>query len=668
MSLFRWLRSGRQQKTAGDQRKDLVLRPAPPDRSDYEERLGQLPGKPASGVPAREPEVDTAGTVEVTQGEVVVADPVGRGQFPTIAPGPGVVIFVNGKAIQGPTTVTSRFKVELYAPSRPPACRMAVRLSESRLEAYLTIERVKGQEFAINDAPPSPRLTVTATVVRESEPDPPTVEEVLDFLTKEGVTYGVDGGAVREVLHRGGTVTVARGDPPVPGENAHIEYCFPEAEFLPRVVGDDEPYVDLLDRNELVSVAEGTVLARKFPARPGAPGRAVTGEVIPAVPVEDVVIRVGPGVTLVEDGLVAVAAQPGRPLLKNNVLSVLPVFVVHRDADAETGHLTFNGHLLIKGNVRPGIKVHAAGDVKILGDAEQATIVAGGNVDVRGNLVGCLVRAGGLDAVGAATVLKLEELASELELLVKSVYEIKSHPSFRTVGATLDSDGPLVRLLLDKKFQGIPQLLASILDPSACPSDEELVRFLEACAQRYTGLGPVSIRSVVEVAGDVQTLCRLIDTRKASIHAPAHLYASYAQNCRLEASGQVWVIGDGCYNCELHAGQDVRIDGRRGIFRGGSITSGGHVNVRWLGSPAGSPTKIDFQPGKRVTAEQVEPNVILKAGRQAFTINDQARLMEAYIDQEGLLQVVKLRPEQLDLKRKPPIDRTGRSGSRRPRP
>ncbi len=577
----------------------------------------------------------------------MITDPAGRGQFPTIAPGAGVVVFVNGKPIQGPTIVTSRFKVEVYAPRRAAECRMKVRVSESKLEAYLTIERRKGQEFKLDDAAPSPRLTVTATVVQETEPEAPTVEDVLRLLAEEGITYGIDSGAVLNALEHEGTVLVARGDPPVPGEDARIEYYFPDSESVPRVFTGDEDRVDLLARSDLVCVAEREVLARKTPARPGAPGMTVTGEAIPAPPVNDVEIIVGPGVKLLEDGLVAVATRQGRPLLKNNQLSVLPVYVVEGDADVATGHLTFQGHILIKGSVRSGIKVRATGDIKILGDAEQASIVAGGSIDIRGNLISCVVRAGGLDAIESTMVLRLEELALELELLVKSIYEIKSHPSFRTVGANLENDGPLVRLLLDRKFHAIPSLLADILEPQNSPPDEEILHFVEECAQRYTGLGPVNIRSVVEIAADVERFKRIISTCKRNIQAPGHLYASYVQNCTLEASGRIRIVGDGCYGSELRAGQDVRVEGRRGVFRGGSITSGGNVHVKSLGSPAGSPTKVSFLPGKRVTAEEVEPNVILKAGRQTATVESTGRLMEAYLDKDGLLQVIKLRPDRV---------------------
>lgn len=587
---------------------------------------------------------DVSGTIEVRAGRAIVTDPVGRGMFPTIAPGPGVAVFVNGKAIQGTTVVTSAFAIEIFAPLRKATCEMAVRISESQLEAFLTRRCTRGQEFRINDAAPTPRLTVTATVVSETDPPPVDVDDVLKLLAGHGVTYGIDALAVRQVAGHGGTVTVARGDPPVPGEDARIEYCFPEDTFAVRPSDDHDLRVDLLERLEIASVVEGTVLARKSPARPGTAGLTVTGEPLPAPGVRDVALMIGDGVQLLEDGLTAVATRQGKPILKNGVLSVLPVFVLEGDVDPTTGNITFNGHLVVKGNVAAGLKVRATGEIRILGDAEQATIVAGGNVDVRGSLIGCTVRAGGLDALSSSMVLRLEELALELELLVKSVYEVKANPSFRKVGADLENDGPLVRLLLDKKFRTIPQAVGALLDAGAYPSGGELFEFLHTCARRYRGLGPVEIRSIVEVATDAQTLKRLVEECKANIHAPAHLVAGYAQNCTLEASGRVRVIGEGCYNCVIRAGQEVRVEGRTGVFRGGSITSGGDVNVKWLGAPAGSPTKVNFLPGKRVTAETVEADVILKAGRQVVSVGEEGRWMEACLDRNGRLQVSKLKP------------------------
>lgn len=616
-------------------------------RRPYVDRLERLLEEVSSALVVERPEggTDVSGTVAVCDGKVVVTDPVGRGIFPTICPGPGVIVYVNGKAVRGTTVVTSRSTVELFAPPRKPTCDLKVRISESELEAELTIQRTNGQELCINDAPPTPRLTVTATVVQETEPPPVTVEDVLHFLAENGVTQGVDANAVMRAVAQSGTVTVtvARGEPPLPGEDAWIEYFFPEDIFVARVF-DENAQVDPREREEVVCVTEGSVLARKYPARAGTPGFTVTGRLLPPATVQDVTLRAGDGVTILEDGAVAVAVRQGRPLLRNGVLSVLPVFVLDQDVDANTGNISFNGHLVIKGNVMSGFKVTATGDIKLLGSAEQATIIAGGNVDVRGNLIGCSVRAGGLDAVSSSLILQLEELAFELELLVRSVQEVKAHPSYRRVGAALlDNDGPLIRLLLDKKFDEIPKVLGAILSEGDCLANPESLDFLRACGQRYKGLGPVGISSADEVAADVRALKRLVAAIRASVRDPSDLLAGYAQNCTLEASGRVWVIGEGCYNCEVRAGQEVRVEGRTGIFRGGSITSGGNVRIGWLGAPSGSPTRVNFLQGRRVTADTVEANVIFRAGRQVVSVSEAGRWLEVCLDQRGLLRVTKLK-------------------------
>ncbi|HHW14753.1 MAG TPA: DUF342 domain-containing protein [Firmicutes bacterium] len=588
--------------------------------------------------------LESPGTVEIRDGRVIVRDPQGHGALPVIIPSPGVVVFVNGKVVSGAVPLKSDFSVELFAPPRPPACRLSLQLSSSKLKAKLIVQRVKGAEYSIEDAPPAPRVTVRASTVAELDPAPPTTDQVLALLKKEGVTYGIDYAAIAQALDHDGVTVIAKGDPPVPGEDARIEYYFSPDEYEIRRFSEDEQ-VDHWARRELVTVEEGTVLARKTPPRAGTPGITVTGDVIPVPPVKDHTLQAGPGVEIVDDGLTAVAARSGRPFLKNNVLSVLPVHVVEGDADLKTGSITFSGHVVIKGNVQPGIKVDAGGDVLIHGSAEQATIIAGGTVKVWGNLISSHVRAGGLDALGSSFVLKLEEFESALELLAKAVHELKSHVAYRTVAFELRDDAPIIRLLLDKKLNMIPQLIAALLELENSVSPE-VADQLKYYAARYSQPGPVDLHSVEEIEADVEELKRMIANHRAHINLPANLRLSYALNSTMEASGWVRVFGSGCFNSHIRAGQDVEIGGLEGVFRGGSIISGGNVRVKSLGAPLGAATLVQFLPGKRVTAEVVYPNVTLKAGWQAIKVTSEGRLLEAFVDRDGVLRVEKLGPQR----------------------
>lgn len=622
--------------------------PFPPVQFALQERLEQLIEELNSSSASStwlDPDRDAAGTVEIRNGRVVITDPVGRGPLPCIAPGSGVVVTVNGKVITGATPLKSGFRVEVSAPASDPSCSLSLEVAESRLEARLVVLKTRGRERVIDDAPPSPRLTVSASVVRETEPEPPTGDQVLELLRERGVTYGIDPSAVAAAIAGEGSTVVARGEPPVCGEDARIEYYFSPREFEVRQVGEEES-LNPLDRYELVTVEEGAVLARKLPARPGMPGITVTGEILPPPAVRDLELKVGTGVGLFEEGCMAVATRPGRPILKNNVLSVLPVHTVEGDVDVKRGNLTFPGHVVVKGNVAPGIKIRVGGDLLIKGDVEKASIVAGANVKIGGSVIDTVVTAGGLDALGGALALRLEELSSELELLARAVVELKSHPGYQAVARELRTDGPIVRILLDRRFPNVPRLIAALLEPQNCPTQaayEELQRL----AARYTGLGPVDLDSVQEIEDDVAQLKERIAKYREDIGSPATLQVGYALNSSLEASGWVRVLGEGCINSVIQAGQGVRVSGRSGVFRGGSITSGGDVHVKSLGAPGGVATLVRFLAGRTVTAETVFANVTLKTGQQAVKVNADGRLMEAFVDGEGILRVEKLKPDRL---------------------
>ena len=53
------------------------------------------------------PVADRDGTIALIQGQVIVVPPQGKGSFPTIAPGQGVDIWVEGHLIKEPTVVAT---------------------------------------------------------------------------------------------------------------------------------------------------------------------------------------------------------------------------------------------------------------------------------------------------------------------------------------------------------------------------------------------------------------------------------------------------------------------------------------------------------------------------------------------------------------------------------
>lgn len=254
-------------------------------------------------------------------------------------------------------------------PIRPPRDgSVEVRLSADRMVAYIVIR------------PP------------ESGGRPVTMDQAQFALTRADVVFGIDSAALAAAIANqegaAATICVARGTPPVPGEDARMEFnpILFQTGGQPRQNADGS--VDLLDLGWVRNVAQGTVLATRQPARPGTPGRNVLGQEVPAPVPWDSPLRAGRGAAVTEDGVRLVSVTAGHAVRDHDVIRVEEVYVVPDDVGTATGHVEFVGSVVVRGNVHPGFRIRAGGDVEVWGGVDGGIIEAGGNVIIRYGLQG----------------------------------------------------------------------------------------------------------------------------------------------------------------------------------------------------------------------------------------------------------------------------------------
>jgi uncharacterized protein (DUF342 family) len=136
-------------------------------------------------------------------------------------------------------------------------------------------------------------------------------------------------------------------------------------------------------------VHAGDVLLRHTPATSGEPGITVTGQAIPAKPGKDVPFATKLNGTMLDpnDPNTLLAAISGCPVMNRNDVSVEPVYKV-KDVDLHIGNVTFDGAVHVTGDVHAGMTVRASGDIRIDGTSESAILDAGGDIVVKGGILG----------------------------------------------------------------------------------------------------------------------------------------------------------------------------------------------------------------------------------------------------------------------------------------
>ena len=141
--------------------------------------------------------------------------------------------------------------------------------------------------------------------------------------------------------------------------------------------------VDMRDFGKLASVKPGELLVQQQPATPGQEGFTVLGDVLPAKPGEVHTLIAGEGTEISKNNpMELLSTIAGVPVEINNGMRVDDIFTIS-EVTVKSGHIDFNGSVIVSGNIEPGMRVKAKGDITIFGTVESAQLTADGNITVK---------------------------------------------------------------------------------------------------------------------------------------------------------------------------------------------------------------------------------------------------------------------------------------------
>lgn len=254
-----------------------------------------------------------------------------------------------------------------------------------------------------------------------------TREDIQKALFEAGVQYGVNEAAVARALAQGhcNQLVIASGAPPVNGLDAQFEALIAETvDREPRL--DENGLIDYREHSVISTVPAGTPLMRRIAPTQGQEGRTVRGNVLTARPGRDLPFASGlVGVEpAAEDPNLLRAVVSGQPVRLPHGVSVEPILRIP-EVNMATGNIHFDGSVHVKGEVAPGMKVQASGDIAVDGMVDGGLLDAGGNIQVSGGVIAhAQLRAGGAVTVrfaegaslSAGSVLAIKDMALECEL------------------------------------------------------------------------------------------------------------------------------------------------------------------------------------------------------------------------------------------------------------
>ncbi|MCL1848436.1 MAG: FapA family protein [Clostridiales bacterium] len=422
-------------------------------------------------------------------------------------------------------------------------------------------------------SPDGMRAELTLSAPQEGGPDL-SAEDIRTALESFRVTYGIDMTLV-EALAKSPqyekAYVVAKGVEAVDGTPAQLAY---EVELGRDLKPKENPdgSVDYKDLGLIQNVREGDVLCIKTPATPGSTGYNVLGVELKPVPGKDAVMPMGKNTVLSEDELQLMAACDGQVDLIGGKLQILNTYTVTGDVDNATGNINFVGNILVQGNVRAGFTVQAEGNITVNGSAEDATMIAGGNIVLKEGIHG-----GGQESqrsVQAGGYIKAKYIQNanvkaggEIESTFIQHSLIQSNTMVNVVGSKSRLTGGRVvaRNSINAAFVGgrtsvIPTTLEVGNDPAVIEKHRQLTAQIEGLTNQMNSLQPA-----IHMLEELEKTGELSEDRLEALNQARSTYQVMEENLS-ELQTEIYLVneemstlGFGTINIKQSAYPGVRI-------------------------------------------------------------------------------------------------------------
>lgn len=366
-------------------------------------------------------------------------------------------------------------------------CLLADEALSTLVDAYnaasplseLPIGERRAARFTLEIAPDAMHAWISVIPARGGKAlDPDELSRALDDA---GVCFGIDRAALTSACAASVTgaagsperITVASGTPAENGLNASFELLVADAcDRSPQL--DEKGLIDFHDLGAIPSVAADQPLMRRIPATTGTAGRNVRLGVVEPVPGrnESFGDKLLGAYVAHDDPNLLRATFSGQPVRHGNGVNVEPIFRA-RNVNVATGNIAFDGTVNIDGEILPGMKVNATGDIVVGGVVDGAVLNAGGDIRVAGGIIAkSQVRAGGSVSArfvensqvcaGATITISDTALQSDLQANNQILVGLKSPQRGRLAGGSARAMMMIRTPILGLSTGGVTTLLLGV--------------------------------------------------------------------------------------------------------------------------------------------------------------------------------------------------------------
>jgi hypothetical protein len=559
---------------------------------------------------------------------------------PTVTVGQGVQLFKNNQLVTGTVEVTEADEFEIKVEEEIIETKWKITIDESKLNVMLHIEPGMRKTYKVNDIAPAPHIELNAEEQIEVQHGL-QYNQLLQELQSLNVTHGLRYSEIVRAVNakEPGQFIIASGDPPREGRDGWVELKvdIDDQQKGPKLREDGT--VDFRELRNIPTVHKGQVIAAVHPPVPGVWGVTVTNEPIPAKKTHPVVVQPGKGVSMIENEIVA--TEIGRPCIEQKGLlvkiSVISKFIHQGDVDISTGNIRFKGDVEITGSVEDGMSVEADGNITVFNNVNRANLSSKQAIFIRHNVIGSTISAGENRIVVEELEHLLHSLEEHFQRFVLSIQQIVTSPTspFQAADFKQKALFSLIKLLLDQKFRTLLTMVKQYMDickTNQSSLESEWTTLADELRRCFFSPVPNECHSLEYLTKLLANIKEVVDKNQVENNQNCYIELSYALNSTIYCSGDITILGQGCYNSKIHAGGLLKVNG---VVRGGEVYARHGAIIKEAGSQAGISTLIIVPHDQVIKIEHVWEGTTIQIGKVKHHFQKEQRFINAVLNEQG---------------------------------
>lgn len=564
-------------------------------------------------------------------------------QYPTVTPTEGIILYKNGERKRDTTIIMESDLINIEIEEEVIETKWEIKINSNKLTATMNVQPGYKKGGKLNDQKPARhiKLSVNESIVPNQTMFLP---DILEKLVELDVIHGINYNEIHSACDskENGIYEIAKGSEPQLGKNGWLEYNIDLNRALSEPKERPDGSIDYREIKHIPSVEKGQIICVVNPPIPGKPGVTITGQTIPPKSSYDLVIRNGKGVDLIKDGTQLVATDSGCPQIEQRGIlvkcSILPKLFHPHDVDLSSGNIHFIGNVEVAGSVNEKMKVEAAGDVHIQGNVNMASILAGNSIIINRNIIGSELTAGMSNMIIAEASEIMGEIAGSIKNITSAIEQLYSSPAFKTSDFSQIGLSSLIKILLDQKFKDFPRIVKLFVEKvnkGKETIDREWISLADCLYKNFVIYHPQGFQSIQELIELGKDVDKLYELSTVEPEPNSKIIVPYVLNCQIYCSGDVSIVGQGCYNSNIHAMGQLNV---KGFLRGGEYYAGMGAEIGETGSKEGGvPTKIIVPKDQKIKINLVMEDTILQIGKRIHKFRESREYIVAKLNEDGEL-------------------------------